>query len=282
MTKQANDKRALVVGLGLSGLSSARYLARHGYVVTVVDSRAQPPGLGALHAELPDVRVVTGSFQPALFHVPGLLVVSPGISLKEPAIAEAIQRGVEVVGDIELFARVAKAPVVAITGSNGKSTVTSLVGEMCREAGFDTAVGGNIGVPALDLLRMPEPEVYVLDLSSYQLGRASSLNARAATVLNITPDHMDRYATLADYAAAKARIFRGHGTMILNADDPVVVAMGLPGRSTVRFGTNPPARDIDYGLVSHGGATWLARGARQLLPESAVLVPGRHTLLHGR
>ena len=280
MTKQANDKRALVVGLGLSGLSSARYLARHGYVVTVVDSRAQPPGLGALHAELPDVRVVTGSFQPALFHVPGLLVVSPGISLKEPAIAEAIQRGVEVVGDIELFARVAKAPVVAITGSNGKSTVTSLVGEMCREAGFDTAVGGNIGVPALDLLRMPEPEVYVLELSSYQLETASSLNARAATVLNITPDHMDRYARLDDYAAAKARVYRGDGVMVLNADDPAVMAMGLPGRSSVHFGTNPPARDIDYGLVSHGGETWLARGARQLLPASAVLVPGRHNLLN--
>jgi len=280
MTKQANDKRALVVGLGLSGLSSARYLARHGYAVTVVDSRTQPPGLGALHAELPDVRVATGSFQAALFQDPGLLVVSPGISLKEPAIAEAIQRGVETVGDVELFARAAKAPVVAITGSNGKSTVTSLVGEMCREAGFDTAVGGNIGVPVLDLLRMPEPEVYVLELSSFQLETASSLNARAATVLNITPDHMDRYAQLVDYAAAKARVFRGDGVMVLNADDPAVMAMGLSGRSSVRFGSSPPTSDIDYGLVSHGGETWLARGARQLMPASGVPVPGRHNLLN--
>src|SRR4030067_120802 len=190
------------------------------------------------------------------------LVVGPGIPLKEPAIAEAIQRGVEVVGDIELFARVAKAPVVAITGSNGKSAVASLVGEMCREAGFDTAVGGNIGVPVLDLLRTPEPEVYVLELSSFQLETASSLNARVATVLNITPDHMDRYATLAEYAAAKARVFRGNGTMILNADDPAVLAMGLPGRSTVRFGAHPPASDIDYGLVGHGGETWAGGGPR--------------------
>ncbi len=280
MTKQANDKRALVVGLGLSGLSSARYLARHGYDVTVVDSRAQPPGLGALHAELPDVRAHTGSFEAALFRDPGLLVVSPGISLKEPVIAAACARGIEAVGDVELFARVARAPVVAVTGANGKSTVTSLVGEMCREAGFDTAVGGNIGVPVLDLLRTPEPEVYVLELSSFQLETATSLNARAAAVLNITPDHMDRYATLAEYAAAKARIFRGDGTMILNADDPVVLAMGLPGRSTVRFGANPPASDIDYGLVAHGGETWLARGARQLLPASAVPLPGRHNLLN--
>jgi UDP-N-acetylmuramoylalanine--D-glutamate ligase len=280
MTKQVNDKRALVVGLGLSGLSSARYLARHGYVVTVVDSRAQPPGLGALHAELPGVRAHTGGFDAVLFLDPGLLVVSPGISLKEPVIAAAAARGIEAVGDVELFARAARAPVVAITGANGKSTVTSLVGEMCREAGFDTAVGGNLGVPVLDLLRTPEPEVYVLELSSFQLEATSSLNARAATVLNITPDHMDRYATLAEYAAAKTRIFRGDGVMVLNVDDPAVMAMGLPGRSTVRFGAGPPASDIDYGLVSHGGETWLARGARQLLPASAVPLPGRHNLLN--
>ncbi len=280
MTTQANDKRALVVGLGLSGLSSARFLVRHGYVVTVVDSRAQPPGLGALHAELPDVNVHTGSLDAALFRDPGLLVVSPGISIKEPVIAAACARGIEPVGDIELFARVARAPVLAITGVNGKSTVTSLVGQMCQEAGFDTAVGGNIGVPVLDLLRTPEPEVYVLELSSFQLETASSLNARAAAVLNITPDHMDRYATLAEYAAAKARIFRGDGVMILNADDPVVMAMDLPGRATVRFGEKAPASDIDYGLVTHGGETWLARGARQLMPASAVPLPGRHNLLN--
>jgi len=280
MAKQAKDKHALVVGLGLSGLSSARYLARHGYIVTVVDSRVQPPGLGALHAELPAVNVHTGSFDAALFRDPGLLVVSPGISIKEPVIAAACARGFEPVGDIELFARVARAPVLAITGVNGKSTVTSLVGQMCQEAGLDTAVGGNIGVPVLDLLRTPEPEVYVLELSSFQLETVSSLNARAATVLNITPDHMDRYATLAEYAAAKARIFRGDGAMILNADDPVVMAMDLPGRATVRFGENAPASEIDYGLITHGGETWLARGARQLMPASAVPLPGRHNLLN--
>jgi UDP-N-acetylmuramoylalanine--D-glutamate ligase len=280
MNKQANDKRALVVGLGLSGLSSARYLARHGYVVTIVDSREQPPGLGALHAELPGVHVHTGSFEAALFNEPGLLVVSPGISLKEPLIAAARARGIEVVGDVELFARAARSPIVAITGANGKSTVTSLVGEMCREAGLDTVVGGNIGVPVLDLLRSPEPEVYVLELSSFQLETTERLNARVATVLNISPDHMDRYASLADYAAAKARVYRGDGIMILNADDPNVMAMSLPGRSTVRFGAQPPTSDIDYGLVVHGGETWLARGARQLMPASGVPLPGRHNLLN--
>src|SRR4030065_375330 len=143
MTKQTDERRALVVGLGLSGLSSARYLARHGYTVVVVDSRAQPPGLGALHAELPDVHVHTGSFDAALFRDPGLLVVSPGISIKEPVIAAACARGFEPVGDIELFARVARAPVLAITGVNGKRTGTSAVGQMCQEAGLYTAGVGN-------------------------------------------------------------------------------------------------------------------------------------------
>jgi UDP-N-acetylmuramoylalanine--D-glutamate ligase len=280
MARPANDKRALVVGLGLSGLSSARWLARQGYAVTVVDSRSQPPGLAALHAELPGVAVHTGAFDPRWFRDPGLLVVSPGVALKEAVIAEALARGIRVQGDVELFAQAARAPVLAVTGSNGKSTVTSLVGEMCREAGLDTAVGGNIGVPVLDLLRTPEPDVYVLELSSFQLETTASLNARAAAVLNLTPDHMDRYADVGDYAAAKARIFQGDGLMVLNADDPWVATMARPGRSSVRFGAQPPASDIDYGLVTHQGETWLARGPRLLMPAMSVPLPGRHNLLN--
>ncbi len=280
MTKTADAKSALVVGLGLSGLSSARWLSAQGYAVTVIDSRAQPPGLAALRAELPGVAVHTGGFDAEWFRDPGLLVVSPGISLREPAVAEAVARGIPAVGDVELFARVARAPVLAVTGSNGKSTVTSLVGEMCKEAGLDTAVGGNIGVPVLDLLRVPEPDVYVLELSSFQLETTVSLNARAAVVLNLTPDHMDRYQDVAEYAAAKARIFRGDGLMVLNADDPAVLSLAQGGRSSVRFGSQPPASDIDYGLVSHQGETWLARGARLLMPAANVPLPGRHNQLN--
>jgi len=275
-----NGKRALVVGLGISGLSSARWLARQGYAVTIVDSREEPPGLAALHAELPEIEVHTGAFDAQRFNDPGLLVVSPGVSLKEPVIAGALDRGIRVVGDVELFAQTARAPVLAVTGSNGKSTVTSLVGEMCKEAGLDTAVGGNIGVPVLDLLRTPEPDVYVLELSSFQLETTSSLNARAATVLNLTPDHMDRYVDAAEYAAAKARIYRGDGLMVLNADDPQVLVMATAGRMSVRFGSQPPASEIDYGLVTHQGETWLARGARQLLPAASVPLPGRHNQLN--
>jgi UDP-N-acetylmuramoylalanine--D-glutamate ligase len=280
MTKPTNAKRALVVGLGLSGLSGARWLARQGYAVDVVDSRDAPPGLAALHAEFPSMHVQTGGFAPALFDDPGLLVLSPGVSLREPVVAAAVARGVEVVGDVELFARVAMAPVLAITGANGKSTVTSLVGEMCKEAGLDTTVGGNIGVPVLDLLRVPEPDVYVLELSSFQLETTTSLNALAASVLNLTPDHLDRYATFAEYAAAKARIYRGDGLMVLNADDPQVMAMGLGGRRTVRFGSAAPASDIDYGLITHGGESWLARGERLLLPAASVPLPGHHNLMN--
>ncbi len=275
-----NAQRALVVGLGLSGLSSARWLADRGYRVTVVDSRVQPPGLGALHAEMPGMTVHTGGFDPLLFRDPGLLVVSPGVSLAEPVIADAVVRGVETVGDVELFARHAQAPVLAVTGANGKSTVTSLVGAMCQEAGLDTAVGGNIGVPVLDLLRDPEPDVYVLELSSFQLETTTSLNARAATVLNLSPDHFDRYPGMAEYAAAKARIFRGDGLMVLNADDPLVLQMAAPQRRTVRFGAGLPQADIDYGRIEHGGETWLARGARLLLPGASVPLPGRHNQLN--
>jgi UDP-N-acetylmuramoylalanine--D-glutamate ligase len=275
---QTQQSRALVVGLGLTGLSCARYLVKQGYQVSVIDSRAQPPMLEALRRELPGVAVHTGAWSEQQFADAGLLVVSPGVSLAEPALAAAIAHGTMPLGDVELFARQAKAPVIAITGANGKSTVTSMVGAMCREAGFDTAVGGNIGVPVLDLLREPEPDVYVLELSSFQLETTVSLNARAATVLNITPDHMDRYPSLAEYAAAKARIFHGDGVMLLNAEDPQVMAMQLSGRRVRYFGLAAPLGEADYGIVQRGGEEWLARGKRVLMPCSEVPLPGRHNL----
>jgi UDP-N-acetylmuramoylalanine--D-glutamate ligase len=322
------DKRALVVGLGLTGRSCVRFLTARGYRVTGVDTRPTPPELNELRREFPSVALHTGGLRPELFERPGLLVVSPGVSLQEAPIAQAIARGIQPIGDIELFARAvqgstsagrfqrpasrdtgtslygagdtaagtqeaeqrrehlprtsgaaeAQVPVLAITGANGKSTVTALVGEMCKAAGLSTLVGGNIGVPALALLEGPRPDVYVLELSSFQLETTHSLNARAATVLNITPDHMDRYATLADYAQAKARIFRGDGTMVLNADDPIVMAMRLAGRPTILFGLDAPHGPQDYGIVRRDGAEWLARGSAALLPAAEVPLAGRHNL----
>jgi UDP-N-acetylmuramoylalanine--D-glutamate ligase len=272
------DKRALVVGLGLTGRSCVRHLTARGFRVTGVDTRPAPPELNELRREFPSVALHTGGLRSELFERPGLLVVSPGVSLQEGPIAQAITRGIQPIGDIELFAQAARAPVLAITGANGKSTVTALVGEMCKAAGLNTLVGGNIGVPALALLEEPKPDVYVLELSSFQLETTHSLNARAATVLNITPDHMDRYATLADYAQAKARIFHGDGTMVLNADDPIVTAMRLAGRPTILFSLDAPHGPQDYGIVRREGVEWLARGSVVLLPVAEVPLAGRHNL----
>ena len=275
---RTETKRALVVGLGLTGFSCVRHLVARGHDVTVVDTRDQPPKLAELKREFPDVAVHAGGLPAALFDDPGLLVVSPGVSIKEQEIARAIRRGAHAIGDIELFAQEATAPVIAVTGANGKSTVTALTGEMCKFAGMKTAVGGNIGVPALSLLASPEPDVYVLELSSFQLQSTYSLNARAATVLNITPDHMDRYRDINEYAGAKARIFRGNGTMVLNADDPRVTRMLQSGRRTIYFSLGRPTDAQDYGLDEINGATWLVRGKQPLMSAHEVPLAGRHNL----
>jgi UDP-N-acetylmuramoylalanine--D-glutamate ligase len=277
------DGITLVVGLGKSGLSAVRALKALGSAVAVTDSRTDPPGLAALRAEFPDVSCRLGGFDSAAFTGAARLLVSPGVSVKTPAIAAVAARGVPVWGDIELLARLTHGPVAAITGSNGKSTVTTLLGLMAEHAGVRSAVGGNLGTPALDLwLRDernagPAPELYVLELSSFQLETTHSLNARVATVLNISPDHMDRYDSLDDYIAAKQRIFRGDGTMVINADDPVVMAMVEPGREVLRFTLDRP-NEGDFGLHRDGGQTWLARGRERWIAASELKISGDHNL----
>ncbi len=266
---------ALVVGIGKTGLSCVPYLLRQGYTVEVMDTRPQPPMLPALQQFFPNVPVHTGGLDPQRLREADLLVVSPGVSIRQPEIADA---GVEIVGDIELFARVVHAPVLAVTGSNGKSTVTAMVGEILHESGYKVRVGGNIGVPALDLLENGEPDVYVLELSSFQLETTSSLHPRAATVLNVSADHMDRYDDVEGYAAAKRRIFAGEGVMVLNADDPVVMAMAEPGRAIVRFSLGEPAGESDYGVVNRHGVSWLARGEETLVPSASLRIGGRHNI----
>lgn len=275
---QESRKQALVVGLGLTGLSCARHLSARGYRVTVVDSRRDPPMLPELRATLPAVECHTGCWDERLFKHAGMLVVSPGVSLREPVIARAIAGAVSAVGDVELFAREVSAPVAAITGVNGKSTVTALLGTMCREHGLDTRVGGNIGVPVLSMLEPPSPDVYVLELSSFQLETTHSLNARVATVLNLSCDHMDRYRSFAEYAAAKARVFNGDGVMVLNADDATVMTMARDGRHVVRFGQERPATRDDFGIVQKRGTEWLGKGCEAWLPVADVPLQGRHNL----
>ncbi len=271
--------RTLIIGLGKTGLSCARYLVARGVEVAVADSRTEPPGLAALREELPDVALFLGDYPEQAIARAELVVVSPGVALSHPALAAAAARGQDVIGDIELFARAVQGStnVAAITGANGKSTVTTLLGQMAQAAGRTVRVGGNLGTPALELLQDSEPDLYVLELSSFQLEGTRSLNAAAATVLNITPDHMDRYRSVADYSAAKQRIFHGDGVMVLNADDPAVLAMAVPGRRVTHFTLGLPGAG-DYGVRMHDGAEWLACGSETLLPVSELRIPGRHNV----
>lgn len=267
----------LIVGLGQTGLSCARFLSRRGVPVAVTDSRSHPPQLPRLREELPDVAVFVGGFDPDAFRAAELLVISPGVSPQEPLIAAALKRGVEMIGDIELFARHVDAPVLAITGSNGKSTVTTLVGEMARTAGIDVRVGGNLGTPALDLLSDSAPALYVLELSSFQLETTHSLNALAAVILNISADHMDRYATLKDYIAAKQRIFQGTGLMVLNREDACVMDLYDTTRRAITFGLDVPPPE-HYGIRAQENVPWLACGENLLMRASDVALKGRHNL----
>lgn len=286
------DMPNLIVGLGKSGLSCARFLARRGEEFAAIDSRANPPELAVFRREFPGAAVHLGGFDPMVIFRAQRLIVSPGVALTEAPIAAAVNRGAEAVGDIELFARAvqggtsaagaatpeaARAPVIAITGANGKSTVTTLVGEMVADAGRQVRVGGNLGTPALDLIEETAPDFYVLELSSFQLETTTSLNAAAATVLNLSPDHMDRYRDMDGYAAAKARIYRGDGVMVINADDPRVVAMAQRGRRITRFGLGAPAGD-DFGVVERAGQPWLAQGATVLMSAAELRIKGAHNI----
>lgn len=278
---QRSDPGTLVVGLGKTGLSCVRHLRRLGRRVTAVDSRPSPPALAAVCEEFPEVRVTLGGFPRQAFQDVADIVVSPGVSLAEPAIAQARAARIPVCGDIELFARaVGATPVVAITGSNGKSTVTTMVADMLRLDGRRVAVGGNLGEPALSLLDGERPQVYVLELSSFQLETTDSLEPRVAALLNLSADHMDRYADMEEYARTKARIFAGRGAMVLNRDDGRVAAMALERREVVFYTLGVP-RAGEFGLLpgDHGDA--LSFGETPILAAEKLMVAGRHNLANG-
>ena len=252
-------KSTVVIGLGKTGASCLRYLSRHGIPAAATDTRAAPPGLAELGSLAERVDLRLGAFDASLLESASQVLLSPGVSPQEPIVVEARARGIEVSGDIELFARAAEAPVIGVTGTNGKSTVTSLVARMAEGAGLTALAGGNLGMPALDLLEQPVPDLYVLELSSFQLETTASLELLGAVVLNVTSDHMDRYASLAEYARAKARIFAHAATVVLNADDPFFLAMrrALAGRPAwaqppriVTFSTE--RSDADFTLMREG------------------------------
>lgn len=270
------EPKTLIVGLGKTGLSCARHLSARGVRVAVTDSRERPPGLDVLQSELPEVAVFVGGFDPEVFAAATELVVSPGVPIAEPLIQQAIARGVPAVGDIELFAREITAPLCAITGSNGKSTVTTLVGLMARLAGQRIEVGGNLGEPVLDLLA-PDVEGYVIELSSFQLETVPSLRADVAVVLNVSADHLDRYASFDDYARTKARIYQGARIAVVNRDDPIVAAMPRDPESEIGFTLGVP-EGTDFGVRTLNGQAWIYQGDEPILPTVEIRIPGRHNL----
>lgn len=270
----ASDQFRIVVGLGKSGMSVVRHLARRGLPFAVADTRANPPELATLKAQYPGVEVRCGELDVEFLCRASELLVSPGLAIATPALQAAAARGVKLSGDIDLFAREAKAPIVAITGSNAKSTVTTLVGEMAAAAGRQVAVGGNLGTPALDLLD-DGVELYVLELSSFQLETTDQLNAEVATCLNVSEDHMDRYSGLPAYHQAKHRIFRGARQVVINRDDRLsrpLIGEDVPVWS---FGLGKP--DFKgFGLLEEGGEKYLAFQFETLMPVSELKIRGAH------
>ncbi|MCG8707488.1 UDP-N-acetylmuramoyl-L-alanine--D-glutamate ligase [Brenneria sp. 4F2] len=262
-------KKVVIIGLGLTGLSCVDFFLARGVVPRVVDTRVSPPGLD----KLPDnVERHLGDLNDGWLMDADLIVASPGIALSTPILCDAADAGIEIVGDIELFCREAEAPVVAITGSNGKSTVTTLVGDMARAAGWQVGVGGNIGLPALQLLQH-ECQLYVLELSSFQLETTRSLHAAAATILNVTEDHTNRYPFgLQQYRAAKLRIYENAKVCIVNADDALTMPIRGADDRCVSFGVDVG----DYHLNRQQGETWLRVKGERVLNTREIKVVGQH------
>jgi len=278
-------RRVLVLGLGDTGLSVAKWVAREGGRPRVADTRAAPPRLEALTAQVPSADAHCGPFSPRLLEGIELLCLSPGLSLDLDLVRHATSAGIPVCGDIEMFAWGLEAhgrgKVLAVTGTNGKTTVTSLTGHLLRGAGLDAQVAGNIAPPALDALcaRLDSgrlPDAWVLELSSYQLETTWSLAPDAAAMLNLSEDHLDRYASLAAYGAAKARIFQGGGVQVLNRDDTGSLSMALAGRSRFTFGLETPSGEAEFGCVEASGVKWIAQGHDALIEVAALPVHGWH------
>ncbi|VTT27906.1 UDP-N-acetylmuramoylalanine--D-glutamate ligase [Klebsiella pneumoniae] len=262
-------KKVVIIGLGLTGLSCVDFFVARGVTPRVMDTRVVPPGLEKLPKE---VERWLGSLNEDWLLAADLIVASPGMALAHPSLMAAADAGVEIVGDIELFCREAQAPIVAITGSNGKSTVTTLVGEMAKAAGWQVGVGGNIGLPALMLLDQPA-QLYVLELSSFQLETTTSLRAAAATILNVTEDHMDRYPLgMQQYRAAKLRIYENAAVCVVNADDAMTMPVRGADTRCISFGADVG----DYHLNHQQGSIWLRVKGEKVLNTDEMHLVGKH------
>lgn len=262
-------RKVVIIGLGLTGLSCVDFFLAQGVTPRVMDTRVSPPGLDKLPGQ---VERHLGGINGDWLLAADLIVASPGVALAHPILSEAVEAGIEIVGDIELFCREAQAPIVAITGSNGKSTVTTLVGEMAKAAGWQVGVGGNIGLPALSLLQSPA-QLYVLELSSFQLETTHSLKAAAATILNVSEDHMDRYPLgMQQYRAAKLRIYENAQVCIVNADDALTMPVRGADTRCVSFGVDFG----DYHLNKQQGSIWLRVKGEKVLNTAEMKMVGQH------
>ena len=268
---------AVIVGLGKTGLSCFRYLSNQGLNVAITDSREEPPELLELRAEFESASVYLGQINEQVLLASDQIILSPGVSLDNKSIKLSIENNIPVFGDIELFCQKAQAPIIAVSGSNGKSTVTTIVAEMTRLAGLKTYVGGNIGIPALDLLSDSTPDLYVLELSSFQLETTYSLNAHASVVLNVSPDHMDRYSSLKDYANTKKRIYSGQGLMVLNKDEEYIHSIMDSKRDTIYFSLDAPEGE-NFGLINHNNEVWLSQGNEKIINKNQLKIKGEHNI----
>jgi len=282
---QHKDQSVLVLGLGETGLSMVRWLSAQNARLRVADSRSEPPGLDKVGQYVPAGQIYCGNFNDALFDGIELIAISPGVPLRDPAVARAVARGIEVVGDIELFARSLpkdnRPHILAITGANGKTTVTSMVEHLCKAAGKDAVAAGNISPAVLDVVLergVNQPEVWVLELSSFQLETTNSLNPDAATVLNISEDHLDRYADMKEYVSAKARIFTDCGVQVLNRDDERSIRMARKDCKVITFGLDAPDSSSDFGIEDASGEAWLMQGDSRLLKASEMQMVGMHNV----
>lgn len=272
----------IVIGLGKTGLSCVDYFCKRKQPVMVVDTRDNPPNADVLASRYPHVSLISGELPVDILCKADQLIVSPGVSLKTPVIATAIRQGVPCIGDIELFVREAKAPIIAITGSNGKTTVTTLVGELLKDAGYRVDVCGNIGTPVLEMLHHEAPDFYVVELSSFQLETTYSLKAKVALVLNLSPDHMDRYETVEDYAMAKRRIYQQCDIAISNADEPVCWK-DIMAESKVMFSSSEipepssrAGRSIDFYLKDFKGQPFIYYRDEPWFAVAQLPLRGRH------
>jgi UDP-N-acetylmuramoylalanine--D-glutamate ligase len=265
---------SLIVGLGATGVSVARHLAARGERIRAIDTRARPPGLAELHRLCPDAEVGLETLDERWLDGVRRVLLSPGLSRDVPLVREARRRGIEVVGDVELFAREATAPVIAVTGSNGKSTVTTLAAEMLESQGLTAPAGGNLGPPALDLLN-PSADAYVLEISSFQMETTESLRPAAAAVLNVSADHLDRHGTLERYAGLKQKLLAAAEHAVFNADDPLVAAMAPGHRRATPFSIER-ALERGWSIVAARGERWLARDAKTLLRRADLALRGSH------